>query len=43
MLSPTSSQMSMRKEKCGLVFMGKSDSTRPGPPVFTLRARENAE
>ena len=26
MLSPASSQMSTRKEKCVLVFMGKSDS-----------------
>jgi hypothetical protein len=31
MLSPVSSQMSIRKAKCVLVFMGKSDSTRPRP------------
>src|SRR5262249_57577168 len=34
MLSPASSQMSTRNGKCVFVFMGKSDSTRPGPPVF---------
>src|SRR5262245_49249816 len=34
MLSPLSSQMSTRKAKCVLVFMDKSDSTRPGPLVF---------
>jgi hypothetical protein len=34
MLLPVSSQMSTRKAKCVLVFMGKPDSTRPGPLVF---------
>src|SRR5262245_56438401 len=38
MLSPLSSQMSTRKAKCVLVFMDKSDSTRPGPPVFIPHA-----
>src|SRR5262249_885105 len=38
MLSPVSSQMSTRKAKCVFVFMGKSDSTRPGPPVFIPHA-----
>jgi hypothetical protein len=28
------SQMSTRKAKCVLVFMGKSDSTRPRPALF---------
>ena len=37
MLSPVSSQMSTRKAKWVLVFMDKSDSTRPGPLV-TRRA-----
>jgi ATP-dependent DNA ligase len=34
MLSPVSSQMSTRKAKCVLVFMGKSASTRPRPELF---------
>jgi hypothetical protein len=34
MVVPVSSQMSTRKAKCVLVFMGKPDSTRPGPLVF---------
>jgi hypothetical protein len=34
MLLPASSQISTRKAKCVFVFMGKSDSTRPGPALF---------
>src|SRR5262245_7344887 len=37
MLSPASSQMSTRKAKCVLVFMGKSGWTGPRPGLFIRR------